>query len=241
MTQSVDLSNIRIVLVQTFHPGNIGSAARAMKTMGLNNLWLVSPVDFPSAEAEAMASNAKDVLDNATIVNELSEALADCTVVVGTSARDRTLSIPPLTPESCALKLNTHSNSGEQVALVFGRERMGLHNDEISQCGFQVNIPANPEYPVLNIAAAIQVLCYEIFKNSGLQLEKPKQKLPTQEELGHLLNHLEQTLTDIGFLNTKHQGLSMERIKRFFLRAQPEKKEVQIFRGILSGIQKLKK
>lgn len=234
------LSNIKIVLVQTFHPGNIGSAARAMKTMGLNNLWLVNPVDFPHADAVAMASNASNILEKATIVETLEQAISDCTTVVGTSARDRTLNIEPLSPESCAQTLLQNCET-ENVALVFGRERMGLHNHEINQCHFHVNIPANPEYPVLNIASAIQVLCYEIFKNAHTPQASNYRKLPSQEELEYLFTHLEETLDHVGFLRKNHKGLSMERIKRFFVRARPDQKEVKILRGILSGIQNLKK
>ena len=236
------LDSIRIVLVQTYHPGNIGSAARAMKTMGLTNLWLVNPREFPHPEAERLATNAVDVLAEATVVGSLAEAISDCGLVVGTSARDRSFSLPPLLPESCAEKLVAEANQ-YPVALVFGRERMGLHNEEIQQCHFQVNIPANPECPVMNIASAIQVLCYEVFKfasaNQSPQTES--EDYPLHKELEQFYQHLEETLGDVGFLNPNHPGNTMDRLQRLFRKARPEAKELKLLRGLLSGIQKATK
>ncbi|NRB77828.1 MAG: RNA methyltransferase, partial [Saccharospirillaceae bacterium] len=157
------LQNIKIVLIQTFHPGNIGAAARAMKNMGLTNLVLVNPVDFPSDEATSRAGQATDVLENATVVSSLEEAVKDCQLVIGTSARDRTITLPSLSSQQCGEKLVEEQQHGN-VAVVFGRERMGLHNSDLVQCHFQLNIDANPIYPVLNISQAIQIVCYEVFK-----------------------------------------------------------------------------
>lgn len=239
------LANIKIVLIQTFHPGNIGSAARAMKTMGLSNLCLVNPRQFPDDEATAMSANAEDLLQQATVYDSLESALSDCQLVIGTSARDRTFSLPPLLPEQCAEKLVNEAKIGK-VALVFGRERMGLHNDEIQQCHFQVNIPANPNYPVMNIASAIQVLCYEIFRelsrstttqkdDSSLE-EIPTNDYPLNQELTQFYQHLESTLTGIEFLKPKHQGQTMLRFQSLFRRARLEKKELNLLRGLLSRI-----
>lgn len=246
------LANIKIVLIQTFHPGNIGSAARAMKTMGLSNLCLVNPRQFPDDEATAMSANAEDLLQQATVYDSLESAVSDCQLVIGTSARDRTFSLPPLFPEQCAEKLVSEAKVGK-VALVFGRERMGLHNDEIQQCHFQVNIPANPNYPVMNIASAIQVLCYEIFRNltkenTEKELISQKDELavndsessaedyPLNQDLIQFYEHLESTLTNIEFLKPKHQGQTMQRFQRLFRRARLEKKELNLLRGLLSRI-----
>ncbi|MFQ3282352.1 RNA methyltransferase, partial [Reinekea sp.] len=155
--------NIKIVLIKTWHPGNIGAVARAMKNMGLHQLALVDPVDFPSEEATNRAGQATDLLENVEVFSTLAEAIADCTMVVGTSARDRTLKLPSLTAQTCAEQVVEEQEAG-QVAIVFGRERMGLHNDEIQQCHFQLNIDANPDYPVLNLSQAVQIVSYEIFK-----------------------------------------------------------------------------
>lgn len=234
------LNNIRIVLIQTYHPGNIGSAARAMKTMGLTNLWLVRPRCFPDPEATAMAANAEDLLEQATVVENLEDAIADCPLVIGTSARERTFSLPPLEPRQMAEQLLGEA-SKHPVALVFGRERMGLHNDEIQQCHFQVNIPANPDYPVLNIASAIQVLCYEIYQTSLNPVSIEQQDdYPLHKELNLFYQHLEQTLTDIQFINQKHPGNTMDRLIRVFRKARPDSKELNLLRGVLSKIQSLK-
>lgn len=234
------LANIKIVLLQTYHPGNIGSAARAMKTMGLTNLCLVRPRLFPHEEARAMAANAEDILEQAKIYESLEEAIEDCQLVIGTSARDRTFSLPPLLPEQCAEKLVGEAIE-TPVALVFGRERMGLHNDEIQQCHFQVNIPANPNYPVMNIASAIQVLCYEIFRNFSSDSIRgvTDVEYPLNKELNQFHEHLEATLTKISFLKEQHQGQTMTRFKRLFRRARLEKKELNLLRGLLTRIENI--
>lgn len=240
MTATVNaLDQVRIVLIQTFHPGNIGSAARAMKTMGLSQLWLVRPRQFPDADASAMAAGAEDILASAHVVETLEEALADCNLVIGTSARERSFNMPHLLPEQAAEELLTQAAMAP-VALVFGRERMGLHNDEIQQCQFQVNIPANPDYPVMNIAAAIQVLCYELFRRStrtdGADHEFSEDVYPLQKELSYFYQHLEDTLQQIGFLKEKHPGQTMDRLKTIFRKSRLEKKELAILRGILSSV-----
>ncbi|MCL6416454.1 tRNA (cytosine(32)/uridine(32)-2'-O)-methyltransferase TrmJ [Aestuariirhabdus sp. Z084] len=232
------LDNVRIVLINTFHPGNIGSAARAMKTMGLSHLYLVDPEQHPSPQSESMAAGAKDVLAGATVVGTLQEAIADCSVVIGTSARSRSLSLPQLSARQCGEQVAREATSN-QVALVFGRETMGLHNDEIQQCNYHVYIPANPEYPVLNLAAAVQLLSYELYIAScDFSTDaQPAPELPENRELTYFYEHLEQTLEKVGFIIANHPGQTMAKLRRLFNRARPEKTELNILRGILSRIQ----
>ena len=235
------LSNTRIILINTFHPGNIGSAARAMKTMGLSDLYLVTPQRYPDAEADAMAAGAMDVLKNARVFASLDDAIADCSLVIGTSARSRNSASnrPMLEAEDCAEALLKESN--HPVALVFGQETMGLTNEELEKCHFHTCIDANPDYPVLNVASAIQILCYELRKASVRldQTHLPAQQAdyPLQEELERFYQHLEQTLTDINFIIQQHPGKVMKRLRRLFNRARPESKELNMLRGILSSAQ----
>ncbi|UYM16518.1 tRNA (cytosine(32)/uridine(32)-2'-O)-methyltransferase TrmJ [Endozoicomonas euniceicola] len=237
------LSNIRIILINTFHPGNIGSAARAMKTMGLSDLCLVTPQRYPDPDADAMAAGAMDVLSNARLFPSLDEAIADCSLVIGTSARSRnsTSNRPMLEAGACADALLKESVN-RPVALVFGQETMGLTNEELEKCHFHVCIDANPDYPVLNVASAIQILCYELRKASVRFNQKdiqPKtEDYPLQEDLERFYQHLEQTLTDIGFIIKQHPGRVMKRLRRLFNRARPESKELNILRGILSSAQR---
>ena len=237
------LDNIRIILISTFHPGNIGSAARAMKTMGLSNLALVTPRQYPDPVAESMAAGAKDVLANAKVFDSLDEAIADCSLVIGTSARPRNSNVsrPMLEAESCAQHLLQEAQSNP-VALVFGQETMGLTNEELEKCHFHVCIDANPDYPVLNVASAIQILCYEIRKhlvNQGQDgVEKKTEAYPLNRELELFYQHLEETLVDIDFIIQQHPGMVMNRLRRFFNRARPEARELNMLRGILASAQK---
>ncbi|MFT6914425.1 MAG: tRNA (cytidine32/uridine32-2'-O)-methyltransferase [Motiliproteus sp.] len=249
------LSNIRIVLINTFHPGNIGAAARAMKNMGLSELYLVDPRSYPDPEAQSRASGATDLLDNATVVDSLAQAIADCPLVIGASARSRSFPWPMLDAEQCAEKTVLEAAQGP-VAIVFGRERMGLTNEELMQCHFHVAIPANPEHPVLNVSAAIQVICYEIWKSHlatpaaiGLTTEPattaPEQLLtqnssdyPTHQEMEYFYEHLEQMLRDIGFMVSSHEGRSLTKLRRLFNRARPETMELNMLRGILKAAQR---
>lgn len=230
--------NIRIVLIQTWHPGNIGAAARAMKNMGLDQLVLVNPVDFPSDEAYNRAGKATDVLDNARIVSTLAEAIDDCNLVIGTSARDRSIRLPALSAEACGREAVTRQQQSP-VAIVFGRERMGLHNDDIQQCHAQVNIDANPDYPVLNLSQAVQLICYEVFKAEQARHHIPAtlEPYPLQQDLNRFYDHLEETLTDIGFLKADHPSQTVDHIKAIFRRAQPTSKEIRILRGVLTSAQ----
>ena len=235
------LSNIRIVMINTFHPGNIGAAARAMKTMGLSELYLVQPRCFPDTEAESRATGALDLLQGATVVDSLSEAIADCPLVIGTSARSRSFPWPMLDARQCADKAVTEAQQGP-VAIVFGRERMGLHNDELMQCHFHVAIPTQPDYSVLNVSAAIQVICYEIWQaysaNQAFEETPLDIAYPAQGDMEHFYQHLEQTLRDIGFLLPQHEGNTMTKLRRLFNRARPELLELNMLRGILKAAQR---
>ncbi len=232
------LDNIRIVLINTFHPGNIGAAARAMKNMGLSRLYRVEPNDYPSAEAESRAAGAKDVLDSAVVVGTLAEAIADCQLVIGTSARtQRSFDLPLLDARSGAEQAVAEARQG-QVALVFGRETMGLHNSELLQCNVHVYISANPAYPVLNVAQAIQLLCYEIWT---AQNEKPlppaMEEYPRQHEMGLFYEHLERVLRRTRFIIPQHEGKVLDKLRRYFNRSRPEKVELNMLRGILTSIE----
>lgn len=234
------LDKIRIVLVNTSHTGNIGSVARAMKTMGLSKLYLVDPVNAPDSHSSALAAGATDILANAVTVDTLAEAISDCGLVVGTSARNRTWSWPMLDPRECARKLLDEAPSHE-VALVFGRENNGLTNEELQQCQFHVCLPANPEYSSLNLAMAVQTLCYEIrmtFLERGDNYESVEEEYPLSEDLEGFYRHLEETLLETGFVVKSHPGQVMMKLRRLFNRARPEKQELNILRGILSSVQK---
>lgn len=233
------LDNIRIVLVNTSHPGNIGSAARAMKTMGIHDLVLVDPVEPPDGRATAMAAGAVDVLANLCIVGTLAEAVADCGLVIGSSARSRTLDWPMLDPRQAGAKSIAEA-SQHKVALVFGRERTGLTNDELQQCHYHVCIPANPEYSSLNLAMAVQTICYEVRMHS--LAEKPPaiatEAYPQQQDLDRFYVHLEQILLQVNFLRADHPGNVMSKLRRLFNRVRPDSQELNILRGILTAVQK---
>jgi tRNA (cytidine32/uridine32-2'-O)-methyltransferase len=248
------LETIRIVLVNTSHTGNIGSVARAMKTMGLSQLVLVDPVTKPDSQASALAAGATDVLHGAGIVDTLAEAIADCGLVIGTSARSRTLDWPLLEPRGAASKLLAESPR-YPVALVFGRESSGLTNDELQQCNFHVHIPANPDYSSLNLAMAVQALSYEIrmqwlegqadnAKGQALSSLAPADSsiepidYPRADDLERFFVHLEQTLGETGFIIKQHPGQVMAKLRRMFARARPEEAELNILRGMLTSIDK---
>ena len=236
--------NIRIVMVNTSHPGNIGAAARAMKNMGLQSLYLVEPKVFPSAEATARASGADDLLAQAVVCNSLDEAVAGCTLVVGASARLRSISWPQLDPRQCAARV-VEECVDAPVAVVFGREHSGLTNAELSRCHYLVNIPTNPEYPSLNIAAAIQVIAYELrmTQEAGGKVVAAESKsadveLATMEEVERFYQHLEEVMVASGFLDPAKPKFLMHRLRRVYNRARLEKQELNILRGILTAVQK---
>ncbi|PIE25381.1 MAG: tRNA (cytosine(32)/uridine(32)-2'-O)-methyltransferase TrmJ [Neptuniibacter caesariensis] len=240
------LSNVRVVLINTFHPGNIGAAARAMKNMGLSKLYLVEPETFPSAEADSRAAGAKDLLDSAVVVATLEEAISDCQLVIGTSARTRrTFDLPLLDARKGAERIVAEAQSGE-VALVFGRETMGLHNHELQQCNFHLYIPANPDYPVLNVSQAIQLLCYEIFMTAEHKTyNETVEAYPRHKEMALFYAHLEKVLRLTHFIIPQHEGKVLAKLHRFFNRSRPERTELNMLRGILTSIEetveKLKK
>jgi TrmH family RNA methyltransferase len=231
------LSHIKIVLVETTHPGNIGAVARAMKNMKLANLWLVSPKTFPSADATSRASGADDILAKATVCHSLQEAVADCKMVIGASARCRTISWPEMTPRECAGKV-AMSEAGDKTAIILGRENSGLKNHELDLCHFLLRIPCNSEYSSLNIAAAVQVVCYELFIAAGQQeaiVIGDRGKIPkaTAVQMESFYTHLYEALTDIGFMHPDKSKSIMRRLRRIYNRVQLDIKELDILRGIL--------
>ncbi len=234
---------IRIVLVGTTHPGNIGAVARAMKNMGLSDLALVNPRSFPHEDATARASGATDILDSAKVVTSLKDALTDCVYVAGASARSRAISWPSMGPRDCAERMLLESKNGK-VAAVFGPEKAGLDNDDLSLCHTLLTIPTNPEFSSLNLAMAVQVLTYELRVAStldnapGFESDAPP---ATGEEMEHFYTHLEQVFRDIRFLDPDNPRFLMRRLRRLFIRARPDKNEVNILRGFLTAIDRIRK
>jgi len=242
------LEKVRIVLVNTTHPGNIGGVARAMKNMGLSNLCLVAPKEFPSEVADARASGALDILANTQVVPDLAEAVADCQLVVGTSARERHIPWPIVNPREMA---SIVVPSPQKTAIVFGREDRGLTNEELHLCHHHVHIPSVEGFSSLNVAAAVQVIAYEL-RMSQLELEAGKPdaqhrpqwgtdwdiELADHEELERMFKHLEETLVDIDFLDPENPRQLMPRLRRLLLRSVPDKVEVNVLRGILKSMQK---
>ncbi len=232
------LDQVRLVLVGTTHPGNIGASARAMKTMGLRQLVLVQPQRYPCVEATAMASGADDVLHGARVVDDFDQAVGDCVLVMGASARRRGLSCPELDPRSAA-GLLLEMAVRAPVALVFGRESSGLSNEELDRCHYMVRIPANPDYSSLNLAAAVQVLAYELRMAALLpHAGVPPDSLPAPaEELERFYGHLQEVLLETGFLDPANPRHLMRRLRRLFNRARPDQNEINILRGMLSSVQ----
>ncbi|MFB1011454.1 MAG: RNA methyltransferase [Thiopseudomonas sp.] len=246
------LNKVRVVLVNTSHPGNIGGAARAMKNMGLSRLMLVDPRDFPSADARARASGADDILDGAQVVATLEQALTGCSLVLGTSARDRRLPWPLVNPRDAAGVVLGQLQGGAEgdIALVFGREHAGLTNDELHQCQYHVHIPSDEAFSSLNLAAAVQVLTYEV-RMAWLAASEQPLCMESVERTGQLgsapathdamelfYDHLQRTLIDIEFLDPEKPRHLMTRLRRLFGRNQMSRSEVNILRGILTETQK---
>lgn len=237
------LDNISIVMVNTSHPGNIGAAARAMKNMGLSRLVLVEPKEFPAEKAVWRAAGALDVLDNATVVSSLDEAIADCGLVVGTSARGRRIPWPLITPKECGDR-SCFESKEHKVAILFGREDRGLTNEELQKCNYHVHIPSNPQYSALNIGAAIQVICYEIrmsalAEQEGKAIHFDEWDMPPakHDALEHYYDHLEETLAKLGFLDTSNPRQTVTRLRRLFNRTRIDEMELNIMRGMLTSIQ----
>ena len=229
------LDHFRIVLSHTSHPGNIGSAARAMKTMGFSRLYLVNPKEFPSDTARALASNADDLLDSAVVVNSLDEALAGTTLQVAMTARRRELVQPLQTPRQLAPELVSAARQGGEIALIFGTEMSGLTIDEVRQCNRLVTIPTNPDYSSLNLGQAVQVLCYELRATllDDVSYLAESRQLADHEYIERFFTHLEETLITIGFLKPANPKRLMPRLRRLFQRAHMEREEVDILRGVL--------
>lgn len=231
------LNNVRVVLSHTTHPGNIGAAARAMKTMGLETLYLVNPRYFPDPQAETMACGAEDVLRKAVVCSSIDEALHGTVFVVAMTARLRDISHEVLTPRE-AMPLLAHHAAQQPVALLFGTEMAGLTNEEMGKSHLLVRIPANPGYSSLNLAAAVQVACYELsvaMQYTGLNWRQVEVEPARHEEVEGFFRHLEEVLTQIGFFNTKHPNKLMQKLRRLYARARLEQEEVNILRGILSA------
>jgi TrmH family RNA methyltransferase len=240
-------TGIRIVLVATQHPGNIGSAARAMRTMGFHELVLVAPERFPHPQARALASNALPVVEQARVVPTLAEAIADCGWVVATSARPRHLGDEPLTPWAFAETAQRRCTQAK-VALVFGPERTGLSNEDLERCNAVVMVPTDPTYPSLNLAQAVQLLTWELRKAGLDEVPKVSSKQghpfydpPTAEEMAHFYAHLERVLLQTGFLDPRNPKLLMRRLRQFYHRAQPDRNELNILRGVLTTVEKPKR
>ncbi len=235
--------SIRIVLVGTTHPGNIGAVARAMKNMGLSDLYLVNPKVFPHEDATARASGASDILERAKVVDTLDKALIDCVYVAGASARSRTINWPSMGPRDCAERMIRESANGD-VACVFGPEKTGLHNDDLDLCHTLLTIPTDPGFSSLNLAMAVQVFAYEVRVASMLDegpvfdVEAPP---ATSDEMEHFYEHLENVLRDIRFLDPDNPRHLMRRMRRLFIRARPDKNEVNILRGILTAVDRTRR
>ncbi|MDO9317036.1 MAG: RNA methyltransferase [Gammaproteobacteria bacterium] len=265
MSDKLDLHNIRIVLVNTSHPGNIGATARAMKNMGFRHLYLVDPEDFPSAVATGRAVSAVDILESAVVTPTLEEAIVDCGLVIGASARSRRVPWPLLSPPQCAEKVTAECHNNK-VALVFGREDAGLTNEELQLCHYHVNIPADEEYSSLNLAAAVMVISYEVRMAllrrageplartdsghdvagaqgqaedvvvAGLDWDVPR---ATGQQLESFYTHLEQVMIDLNFHDPENPRLLMMRMRRLFGRIRPDQMEISILRGLMSHIDML--
>jgi len=236
----INLQNIKIILVETTHPGNIGAAARAMKNMCLENMVLVNPQCPVGQIAFARASGAHSVLDSMLQFDTLKEAVADCHVVFGTSARIRSMPMPFVTPDQASEEINNKEDD-IKIAIVFGREHSGLTNEEMDCCHYALTIPTNDNFSSLNIAAAIQVVCYELFKHSGDKTEvatKEEVDRASMNDVQGLLDHLEKTLVDIDFLDPTNPKLLMKRLTQLSMRLQLTQNEVSIFRGVLTAVNK---
>lgn len=232
------LVNVRIILVGTTHPGNIGATARAMKNMGLTDLMLVSPKYFPHEDATARASGAEDILQSTRVVSSVDDALSDCTYVAGASARARSIGWPSMTPRECAVRLVEESEHGT-AAVLFGPEKSGLTNDDIDRCNTLLTIPTESGFSSLNVAMAVQVVAYELRVAAMTQQEPPPEPASppaTSGEKENFYAHLEQVLMRSGFLDPENPRLLMRRLRRLFVKAELDQNEVNILRGILSAL-----
>lgn len=245
-------TNIRIVLDEPSHPGNIGAAARAMKTMGLHDLYLVRPDAFPSAEADARAVSAVDVLHRAQVADELQEATGDCQLVIGVSGRLRELPLPPLDARAGGQLIAQEAAAGSRVAVVFGAESTGLTNESLDACNYQLKIPANPDFKSLNLAAAVQLVCYEIWMGHSaspaetpissphpVQHQEPdgtpedETAYPTQDEMAFFYKRLEEVLEDRAFYGSMNPERVNIKLRRLFARARPQDNELRLLHSLV--------
>jgi len=232
------LDQVRIVLVEPSHPGNIGGAARALKTMGLSELAVVRPQRFPDPQAQWRAAGAQDVLQRTIIYDSVADAIADRQWIVGTSTRQRRIPWPLMVADAVAEDL-VSKLVNTRVAILFGRENSGLTNDELQLCHCHLQIPANPEYPSLNLAMAVQIVCYELFKKlsdedaTAVPWDRPP---ASADQMQGLLMHLQQVLIEADFLDAANPGQTMTRLRRLLSRVAPDETEVQMLRGILKQL-----
>ncbi|MDA7553910.1 RNA methyltransferase [Gammaproteobacteria bacterium] len=234
------LNSVKIVLVGTTHPGNIGAAARAMKNMGIKNLSLVQPKEFPSDVAIYRSKAAKDILEHAQVFNNLEEAIFDCELVIGTSARGRKVPWPILNPKEAAEEVS-RSSSHHNIAIIFGREDRGLTNEELGLCNLHVNIPTDPDYSSLNLAQAVQILVYEI-RQAILGEQEDKNywdvELANNDQTELLINHMDELMQQVEFYDVDNPRKLLLRVRRFFKRSRIDVMETNIFRGLFATIQK---
>ncbi|KAA8735641.1 RNA methyltransferase [Acinetobacter qingfengensis] len=258
ISSDLALNHVRIVMVNTTLPANIGAALRAMKTMGLSQLVLVSPKTFPHPDIEALSAGASDLIEKIRIVETLEDAISDCHLVFGTSARSRTIPWPLLDVRPASQEAIQATNQGQHVAIVFGREDRGLTNEELALANYHLTIPVNPEYGVLNVAQAIQVVCYELrmsalayteqitnptvpmqlVQDQHMQWDEP---LVTQQQMQQFYPHIEQMLVDIDFLDVNNPRLLPLRLRRLFGRIQLDRMEYNLLRGVFTRVQALAK
>ena len=235
------LNSVKVVLVGTTHPGNIGATARAMKNMGILDLALVEPKEFPSDVATFRSKAAKDILEKASVHKSLAEAISECELVVGTSARGRTVPWPVLNPKEAAQEMHKSSQNGK-VAIVFGREDRGLTNEELGLCNFHVHIPSDPEYSSLNLSQAVQILAYEIrlsyLQDQNVNKDYWDVELANNEQTERLINHMDELMQEVDFYDVENPRKLLVRVRRFFKRSKIDVMEANIFRGLFATIQK---
>ena len=235
------LNSVKVVLVGTTHPGNIGATARAMKNMGILDLALVEPKEFPSDVATFRSKAAKDILEKASVHTSLEEAISECELVVGTSARGRTVPWPVLNPREAAEEMHKSSLNGK-VAIVFGREDRGLTNEELGLCNFHVHIPSDPEYSSLNLSQAVQILAYEIrlsyLQDRHVNEEYWDVELANNEQTERLIHHMDELMQEVDFYDVENPRKLLVRVRRFFKRSKIDVMEANIFRGLFATIQK---
>ena len=235
--------SIKIVLVGTTQPGNIGAAARAIKTMGLRHLDLVCPKEFPSEQAIYRSKAAKDILENARIYQSLLESVKDCEMVIGTSARNRKVPWPVLDPKNASKEINSNLRNNSKVAIVFGREDRGLTNEELGLCNLHVHIPTNEDYTSLNLAQAVQIMTYEVRMSfiGEDNLESDQEwdvDIATSDQTERLIEHMDELMQDVEFYDIENPRKLLMRVRRFFKRSGIDVMEANIFRGLFSTIQK---